>query len=178
MTSAPCLSDYNGPKPKNLFTFKLLLPGIVTWWENLPRTKPKGCFDVSGYFILFSEREHHRDDPVYELSGDLPAGRAGNTAHGAQATCALALPHGAENTIVEERVTSFPEWPPSLFLLSIHNKASQSMVTNVSFILTGLSQKGSPLWQGHSDYSQAGRRVIQLSPLPPQSLIPSPTVLV
>lgn len=52
------------------------------------------------------------------------------------------------------------------------------MVTNVSFILTGLSQKGPPLWQGHLGYSQAGRRVIQLSPLPPQSLIPSPTVLV
>lgn len=29
MTSTPCLPDYNGPKPKNLFTFKLLLPGTV-----------------------------------------------------------------------------------------------------------------------------------------------------
>lgn len=61
--------------PSSCFCLVLL----SQWWENLPRTKHEGCFDISGYFILFSERGHHWDDPVYELGGDLPAGRAGNT---------------------------------------------------------------------------------------------------
>lgn len=34
--------------------------------------------------------------------------------------CTLALPHRAEDTMAEERVTSFPEWPPGLLLLSVH----------------------------------------------------------
>lgn len=61
--------------PSSCFCLVLL----SQWWENLPRTKPEGYYDVSGYFRLCSERKQHRDDPVYELHGDLPAGRAGNT---------------------------------------------------------------------------------------------------
>lgn len=164
MTSAPCLPDYNGPKPKNLFTFKLLLPGIVvTMVRKSTSHKARGMFwcqwllhtflregASQGWSRVWTERRSACRQSRKHSSwcpGSMCAGAA-----------AWSREHhrGGEGYQLS-RMASQPvsvEHP--------HNKASQSMVTNVSFILTGLSQKGSPLGQGHSDYSQAGRRVSQL----------------